>query len=168
MDWQFGRACLFSGDLTQAVTELDTASDLANRRPMWQAELCFGRARAGDRSGAAAILSELTTLARSSYVSPYDLALCYAGLGEADAALNHLEQAYRERVMRIISLGDPELDGLRLEPRFTSLVERLRLPRRFQQGVRRPRREPSRRSLTADWSRSNGSCFCSTAPPQHR
>ena len=126
--WQFGRACLFSGDVSQAVTELETASNLANRRPMWQAELCFARARAGDRSGAAAILSEMTALARSSYVSPYDLALCHAGLGHAEAALDHLEHAYKERVMRIISIGDPELDGLRLEPRFASLVERLRLP----------------------------------------
>lgn len=108
---------------------METASDLANRRPIWQAELCFARARAGDRSGAAAILNELTTLARSSYVSPYDLALCYAGVGDADAALDHLEHAYLERVMRIISLGDPELDGLRLEPRFASLVEGLGLPR---------------------------------------
>jgi hypothetical protein len=96
---------------------------------MWQAELSFARARAGDRSGAEAILNEMTALAQRSYVSPYDVALCYAGLGDASAALDQLEHAYRQRVMRIISIGDPELDGLRLEPRFASLVERLRLPR---------------------------------------
>jgi serine/threonine-protein kinase len=127
--WQFGRACLFSDDVSRGVAELQTASHLANNRPMWQAELSFARARAGDRSGAEAILNEMTALAQRSYVSPYDLALCYAGLGDASAALDQLEHAYRQRVMRIISIGDPELDGLRLEPRFASLVERLRLPR---------------------------------------
>jgi Flp pilus assembly protein TadD len=128
--WHFGRACLFFGDVSQALAELETASDLANRRPMWQAELCFARARAGDRSGAEAILSELTSLARNTSVSPYDLALCYVGLRDSAGALSHLELAYRERVMRIISIGDPELDDLRLEPRFASLVEGLRLPHR--------------------------------------
>jgi len=125
--WQFGRACLFSGDVTRALAELETAAHLANRRSMWQAELCFARARAGDRCGAEAILSELISLAERSYVSPYDLALCHAGIGNTGAALDQLEDAYRERVMRIISIGDPELDGLRLEARFTFLVERLRL-----------------------------------------
>ncbi len=47
---------------------------------MWRAELCFARARACDVSGATAILDELTTRARSSYVSPNDIALCHAGL----------------------------------------------------------------------------------------
>lgn len=126
--WLFGRACLFSGDLSQALATLETASRLANRRPMWRAELCFAQARVGDRTGAAAILSELIALSRNSYVSPYDLALCYAGLEDNDAALSQLENAYLERVMRIIAIGDPELDGLRREPRFVSLAEQLRLP----------------------------------------
>jgi hypothetical protein len=95
---------------------------------MWQAELSYGRARAGDRSGAETILHELTRLAQSSYVSPYDLALCYAGLEHTHTALDYLERAYEERVMRIIAIGDPEFDGLRQEPRFVAIVEGLRLP----------------------------------------
>jgi len=126
--WQLGRALLFSGDVGGAVAELETASILANRRPMWQAELCFGRARAGDRAGAEAILRDMTKQARSNYVSPYDFALCCAGLGRTEAGLDYLERAYQERVMRIIAIGDPEFDGLRREPRFGALIERLRLP----------------------------------------
>ena len=126
--WQLGRACLFSGDVSRAVAELETGSKLANRRTMWQAELSFGRARAGDRSGAETILREMTSLAEGSYVSPYDLALCCAGLEHIQEALDYLERAYQERVMRIIAIGDPEFDGLRQEPRFVALVERLGLP----------------------------------------
>ena len=125
--WQFGRACLFGGAVEAALSELEIASELSGGLPMWRAELCFARARARDVSGAMAILDELTTRARSSYESPYDIALCHAGLGSRGAALDHLEHAYRERVMRIISIGEPELDALRSEPRFLSLVARLRL-----------------------------------------
>jgi tetratricopeptide (TPR) repeat protein len=126
--WMFGRACLFEGDLSRAVTELETASDLANKRSMWQAELSFARARAGDRSGALAVVTELTGLAQSKYVSPYDFAVCYAGLGDAATALNFLEDAYRERVMRTMAIGDPEFDSLHGEPRFVKLTRKLRLP----------------------------------------
>jgi len=39
-----------------------------------------------------------------------------------------LEQAFSERVMRLVMLGDPEFDGLRAEPRYRRLLDRLRLP----------------------------------------
>ncbi len=126
--WQFGRAILFAGDVGRAIDELETASALANRRAMWQAELCFARARSGDRSGAEAILADLTSLAEGAYISPYDLALCAAGLEDWGIALDHLERAYQDRVMRVISIGDPEFDGLCGEPRFMKLARKLRLP----------------------------------------
>jgi tetratricopeptide (TPR) repeat protein len=126
--WQLGRACLFSGNVRRAVAELETASQLANARTMWQAELSFARARAGDRSGAEAIVNDMITLMQHEYVSPYDLAVCYAGIGQAGAALDHLERAYDARVMRIMAIGDPEFDDLRQEPRFLSLMRQLHLP----------------------------------------
>ena len=126
--WHLGRAYLFAGDAPRAVELLEAASHLGGRMPLWLAELGFARSRAGDASGARSILAELTERARTSYVSPYDLAVCHTGLGNKEAALSHLEHAYRERVMRIISLGDPELDALRHEPRFVALARQLRLP----------------------------------------
>ena len=62
------------------------------------------------------------------YVSPYDLAVAFTGIGDHESALDLLEQAFNERVMRIVMLGDPELDALHHEPRYQALVERLRLP----------------------------------------
>jgi tetratricopeptide (TPR) repeat protein len=61
--WQFGRACLFSGDLDRAVSEWRSRRT-PGRRSMWQATLGFARARAGDRCGAEAILLEMTALAQ--------------------------------------------------------------------------------------------------------
>lgn len=95
---------------------------------MWEAELSYARARAGDRAGALRLLSELIERPRNDYVSPYDLAIAFAGIGDHDAALDHLELAFSQRVMRIVGLGDPEFDGRRAEPRYRRLLERLRLP----------------------------------------
>jgi len=125
--WQLGRAALFCGMNREAVNSLETASHLAGQLSMWQAELCFARATAGDRDGSEEILHELIDRARFQYVSAYDIAVCLAGLDNRKAALDHLEQAYEERLMRVIALGDPEFEGLREEPRFASLVQRLGL-----------------------------------------
>jgi len=125
---ELGRTLLFSGSAADGVMELEAAVRLGGRLSMWQAELCFARARTGDRHGAEAILKELMDRARRSYISPFDLALCFAGLEDGNSALNYLEKAYQERVMRVISIGDPELDDLHKEPRFVSLVQKLRIP----------------------------------------
>ena len=66
--------------------------------------------------------------ARSSYISPFDLALCFAGLRDTKSVLKYLEQAYLERVMRVISIGDPELDDVRFDSRFVLLVQKLGIP----------------------------------------
>ena len=62
------------------------------------------------------------------YISPSDLAIAFTGIGDHECALDHLERAFNERVMRIVMLGDPEFDGLRVEPRYRRLLDRLRLP----------------------------------------
>jgi len=74
------------------------------------------------------LLSELIGRARDEYVSPYDFAITFMGIGDHGSTLDYLEQAFSERVMRIIMLGDPEFDGLRAEPRYRRLVDRLQLP----------------------------------------
>ena len=71
--------------------------------------------------------NELSDRARHEYVSPYDLAVAFTGIGDHACALDHLEQAFSERVMRIVMLGDPEFDGLRGEPRYGRLLDGLRL-----------------------------------------
>ena len=126
--WQLGRACLFSNQAMPAVAALEHAVKLAGPASMWEAELSYALARAGDQSGALGILSRLTERARREYVSPYDLAIAFTGIGDHESALDHLEQAFAQRVMRIVAIGDPEFDDLRSKPRFTRLVDRLRLP----------------------------------------
>jgi tetratricopeptide (TPR) repeat protein len=126
--WQLGRAYLFSNDEGRAVAALEHAASLAGSASMWEAELGFARARAGDSDGASRILSGLIERARHEYVSPYDLAIAFVGIRDHASALNQLELAFTQRVMRIVAIGDPEFDVLAGEPRYRRLVQRLRLP----------------------------------------
>jgi tetratricopeptide (TPR) repeat protein len=126
--WFLGRALLFSNEVPSAVAALERAATLAGGASMWMAELAYAKARAGDRAGALTLLSELIERSRDTFVSPYDLATTFAGLGDRASALDHLEQAYAQRVMRVIGIGDPEFDHLQTDPRYKRLVHRLALP----------------------------------------
>ena len=80
------------------------------------------------RAAAMRLLSALVDRAQHDYVSPYDLAVAFSGIGDRASALDYLEQAVEQRVMRILGVGDPEFDDLRADPRFTRLTARLCLP----------------------------------------
>lgn len=126
--WNLGRACLFSGHGSRAVQCLEQAADLAGPLSMWQSELAFARARTGDHDGARRILADLVAQSQHTYVSPYDLAVIFSGLGDVQLAIDRLEQCAEERVARVTSLGDPEFYELRGEPRYQRLLDRLGLP----------------------------------------
>ena len=93
-----GRAHLFSNEPERAVEALERAVALTGPASMCQAELIFARARAGDRDGAASLLADLIARSRRQYVSPYDLAIAFTGIGDYGCALDQLEQAFTERV----------------------------------------------------------------------
>jgi len=128
--WALGRAHLFANDPERAVRTLQYAVSLVGAASMWTAQLSYARARAGDRAGAMQLLGDLLERGRRQHVPAYDLAIAFTGVGDRDAALDQLERAFDQREMRVINLGDPELDALHGEPRYRRLLERLRLPAR--------------------------------------
>ena len=70
-------------------------------------------------------------------ISPVYMAAAYAGTGADDEALDLLEDAFRRRDRRLTSLRtDAVWDPLRSDPRFVSLVNRMRGP--FSRPTRRP------------------------------
>jgi serine/threonine-protein kinase len=85
-------------------------------------------ARRGRVDETRAVLNELHERSQTRYVSPVALCGLHVALGEADDAFGWLEQAYRERRGWLAYLKiEPILDGLRNDPRFPRLVERMRL-----------------------------------------
>ena len=75
------------------------------------------------------ILDDLTELATRRYVAPYFFAGIQVGLGEHDRAMEYLEKSYEEHCHWLIYLHfDPSMDGLRDNPRFPNLLQRVGLP----------------------------------------
>jgi TolB-like protein/Flp pilus assembly protein TadD len=113
----------------QAVAEFKKAVEAAQGDPFFAAALGHAYAVAGNRREAEKVLQTLSDRAKKSYVSPFDLALIYAALGEKDRAFALLDKAVAERsTFLVYSKWEPRLDPLRSDPRFQDLLRRIGLP----------------------------------------
>ena len=87
-------------------------------------------ALAGKTDEAQKILAQLKEPSARRYVSSYSVAMVYAGLGDKEQTLAWLEKGYQQRVWQMVFLKvEPELDGLRSDPRFEDLMRRVGLTR---------------------------------------
>ena len=124
-----GRAYEQQGQFPEAIAEFHEAERLASGIAEPRALLARAYAVSGERGAAEKVLDELNEESKQIYVSPYDIALIYAGLGEKDQALAWLERAFAERSTWMPFLRvDTELDSLRSEPRFQDLLRRMNFP----------------------------------------
>jgi eukaryotic-like serine/threonine-protein kinase len=124
-----GQAYLAKGENDKALDELRQALSLSGSETSFKAELGNAYAVAGKRPEALGILHELLGMAAKQYVSPYSIALVYAGLEDKDQAFLWLNKAYAERSVRLINIAvHPRFANLRGDPRFADLVQRIGLP----------------------------------------
>lgn len=114
------------GQLAESIAELERALNLSSG-PHFQALLGRALALAGERTRAQSILDNLRTLSGQRYVSPFDFAVVYIGLGDRSSAFQRLEEAYQQRVFRLEELTYPMFDSLRSDPRWQDLVRRIGL-----------------------------------------
>ena len=85
----------------------------------------------GRRGEALRLLDALLEESTRKYVSPYNVAMIYAGLGETDDVFVWLDKAVDKRDSNIANLNvAPELDAFRSDPRFVGLLGRVGLPTR--------------------------------------
>jgi TolB-like protein/DNA-binding winged helix-turn-helix (wHTH) protein/Tfp pilus assembly protein PilF len=119
-----------TGKLLEAISEYQKAIEMSDGDQDSTAALAHAYAVIGRRGESEKILRELERKSKSAYVSPYLMATIYAGLGEKDRAFELLEKAYAERSLDIswFIKADLRIDSLRSDPRFQSLVRRVRLP----------------------------------------
>jgi serine/threonine-protein kinase len=117
------------GNLPAAIAELQKARSIEGATPEVLAALGRVYAVSGNKGEAQKIIMELKEQSQRSYVPGYDLAIIFAALGEKDQAFEELENEYRNGgwYMNFLKI-DPDLDNLRSDPRFSELVERMRLP----------------------------------------
>ena len=112
----------------EAIAAYQRAITASERSSTILGPLGYALVKSGNRGEALKILGELKAMSRQKYVSPYDLAILYTGLGDKDKAIEQLNRAYEERAGWIIDLKvEPFFDSLRSDPRFEEIVRRLRL-----------------------------------------
>jgi hypothetical protein len=90
--------------------------------------LGYTYAVSGERDKALKIVQQLTLLSKHRYVSPYQIAWIYMGLGEKDLAFDWLQKAVADRSILLAAMRSQELDGLRSDLRYSELVRRIGLP----------------------------------------
>ena len=125
---RLGQAFLEKGLFVEAIAELEKAVNFSPGNTEILAALGHGLAVSGKREEARKILEELNELSKHSYVSAYDKATIYLGLGDDDKALEYLEKAYEERASYVsIIKADPRLKRLHTNPRFIALLKKMSL-----------------------------------------
>lgn len=112
-----------------AIAQFQNAVGETQSRSFFLAALGHAYALAGRRNDAEKVLQTLFQRSQKSYVSAFDVATIYAGLGEKDKAFTWLDKAAAERSSFLVySKWEPRLDPLRSDPRFERLLTRIGLP----------------------------------------
>lgn len=136
MDPRFAQAHLFvgiayegKGMWDEAIQEMQKAASLSEDSMLIKAQLGHAYASSGRRAEAEKILAELLESSRQRRVSPYYIAMIYAGLDDKDQVFAWLEKAYAERSRRLWALRVvPTWENLRSDSRFADLIRRMGLP----------------------------------------
>jgi DNA-binding winged helix-turn-helix (wHTH) protein/TolB-like protein/tetratricopeptide (TPR) repeat protein len=124
---EIGLAYEQKGMYEEALKALQLSlSQTVNRsNPTILADIAHVYAVWGKRSKAQKILKEQS---KRRLVSPYGIAVIYAGLGEKDKALEWLDKAYEVRSFWLTTIKvDPRLESCRSDPRFTALLRKVGL-----------------------------------------
>ncbi len=85
------------GRKSDAIPEFQKAVDLSQNDTDPMASLAHAYASVGRHADAQKILTDLQRESRTIYVSPYMIAIVWAGLGNKDRAFEFLEKAYDEK-----------------------------------------------------------------------
>jgi TolB-like protein len=122
--WSFQARGMFE----EAVAHLRIATGLASDSSLILGELAHALGKANRREEAAGILAKLEMMGKERYVSAFEVARAYEGLGRRAEALEAMHRACDERApMLLFAKADPVFDPFRGEARFEELLKRLNL-----------------------------------------
>jgi TolB-like protein/Tfp pilus assembly protein PilF len=111
------------GEYALAIPEFEQAVQLSAGDPYYEGSLGHAYGASGNFGQARRVLQSLQSRPADQYVPPYAIALIHAGLGEKDQAFQWLQKAVEDRSTPMVFLrSDPELAGLRSDPRFALLA----------------------------------------------
>jgi TolB-like protein/Tfp pilus assembly protein PilF len=111
-------------DFEGAHAAIQHGVELSDSSAIYVTALARIEALRGNRSSATALLERLNNR-KFGYAPSYELAKVHLGLGQSERALDLLERAINERSHSIAFIRvDPQLDPVRMHPRFLGLLEK--------------------------------------------
>ena len=123
--YRLGQTYVLSGRYVEAVAPLKRALALSGN-PRVTAELGLAHALAGNRGEALKLVGQLNEQSKQRYISPFNRAVIYGGLGDKRRAMEWLEKAYDERSVSLNLLKlSPAFISLRGDVRFVAMVRSL-------------------------------------------
>ena len=119
--WRLGNQDAFAADRV--------ATFKSSGRPDGAEAFATGYRKAKLKGGCTSLIELLKNKSRSEYVSPYEIALNYAYMGDRDHTFEWLEKAYTERSGRMEYIKTEEaFEPFRSDPQYISLLQRMRMP----------------------------------------
>lgn len=133
-----GAALVLAGQREDGLRILEERAAV-NPESLWhQAMLGWAYGRAGQTNKARAVLQRLADMGKTRRVSPFMMAWVYAGVDDRDHAFAELEKAYEQRSPQLpLVAAFWTLDSLHEDPRFRSLLMRMKLDRYFPESPTR-------------------------------
>ena len=123
-----GAMTLGTRDYPQAISDLRRAAELSGNCTQVLTVLGQAFVLAGDRGAAEHVLHDMELCGRTGYMPATSLAALHNALGDSEGALDLLEQAHRERDVRMSFLKvDARWNNLRGQPRFQALMRHMDL-----------------------------------------
>ncbi|HKO02029.1 MAG TPA: tetratricopeptide repeat protein, partial [Thermoanaerobaculia bacterium] len=125
LQFAFGQVHAARGDFDRALAEVERVAKTYTSSFVL-AVLASIRGRAGRYESAFEAIAQLEARAATEFVSFYDLALAWAGAGDADKAFAHLSRAIEERAPWLVRIGiDPHFDSIRGDARMREIERRV-------------------------------------------
>jgi len=127
--YELGLVAEAEGKLDEAINLFRTALKISPDNVTALSALGHSQGLAGKKSDAERVIARLQELAKQQYVSPFQTAVIYAGLGDRKLALDWLEKSRAERFNWLPFLQvDPVFKNLRTDERFIEMSKSLGLP----------------------------------------
>jgi len=125
--WILGLISEQQGRFTAACEAFQKGVSLS-RTPRLVGALGHCYAAMGEQQHALLAIRELGAISQRRYVSPFDTAIVYMGLGDKDRAFEWLDKALAQRCYEMVWLkADPRWDVLRSDGRFISIINAIGL-----------------------------------------
>jgi len=124
---EYGMALVYMSHIDEGIREIEKAVRMSPEVVSARLRLALAYGLAKRTSEAENILREAEEALSRIYVPGTVIAMMHAVLGEKDRAFDELNRAVREGTSMIGVLYEPVFDGLRTDPRFHEILEKIGL-----------------------------------------